>query len=74
MTQSVICPECFMNGPNPCCDLGMSTSLLEEELAERKMRLAEAQADAQRQFLSYADEHACIAVLERALAKAYRFF
>ncbi|TCQ92641.1 hypothetical protein [Pseudomonas sp. JUb52] len=63
-----------MNGPNPCCDLGMSTSLLEEELAERKMRLAEAQADAQRQFLSYADEHACIAVLERALAKAYRFF
>lgn len=63
-----------MNGPNPCCDLGMSTSLLEQELAERKMRLAQAQADAQRQFLSYADEHACIAVLERALAKAYRFF
>ncbi len=69
-----------MNGPNPCCDLGMSTSLLEQELAERKTRLAhahahaQAQADAQRQFLSYADEHACIAVLERALAKAYRFF
>jgi len=64
-----------MNGPNPCCDLGgMSTSVLEEELAERKSRLAEAQADAQRQFLSYADDHACIAVLERALAKAYRFF
>ncbi|MBA1257212.1 hypothetical protein [Pseudomonas oryzihabitans] len=71
-----------MNGPNPCCDLGMSTSLLEQELAERKTRLAHAhahahahaQADAQRQFLSYADEHACIAVLERALAKAYRFF
>ncbi|WP_144953320.1 hypothetical protein [Pseudomonas oryzihabitans] len=69
-----------MNGPNPCCDLGMSTSLLEQELAERKTRLAhahaqaDAQADAQRQFLSYADEHACIAVLERALAKAYRFF
>lgn len=71
-----------MNGPNPCCDLGLSTSLLEEELAERKTRLAQAhahaqahaQADAQRQFLSYADEHACIAVLERALAKAYRFF
>jgi len=58
----------------------MSTSLLEQELAERKTRLAHAhahahaQADAQRQFLSYADEHACIAVLERALAKAYRFF
>ncbi|WP_288449660.1 hypothetical protein [uncultured Pseudomonas sp.] len=58
----------------------MSTSLLEQELAERKTRLAQAhahahaQADAQRQFLSYADEHACIAVLERALAKAYRFF
>lgn len=67
-----------MNGPNPCCDLGMSTSLLEQELAERKTRLAHAHAhahaDAQRQFLSYADEHACIAVLERALAKAYRFF
>ncbi|KTT56786.1 hypothetical protein [Pseudomonas oryzihabitans] len=64
-----------MNGPNPCCDLGgMSTSVLEEELAERKTRLAQAQTDAQRQFLSYADEHACIAVLERALAKAYRFF
>ncbi|MCD4863390.1 MULTISPECIES: hypothetical protein [Pseudomonas] len=64
-----------MNGPNPCCDLGgMSTSVLEDELAERKTRLAEAQADAQRQFLSYADDHACIAVLERALAKAYRFF
>ena len=71
-----------MNGPNPCCDLGMSTSLLEQELAERKTRLAHAhahahahaQADAQRPFLSYADEHACIAVLERALAKAYRFF
>lgn len=67
-----------MNGPNPCCDLGMSTSLLEQELAERKTRLAHAhahaQADAQRQFLSYAGEHACIAVLERALAKAYRFF
>ena len=63
-----------MNGPNPCCDLGLSTSLLEEELAERKTRLVQAQADAQRQFLSYADEHACIAVLERALAKAYKFF
>ena len=65
-----------MNGPNPCCNLGLSTSLLEEELAERKTRLAQAQAqaDVQRQFLSYADEHACIAVLERALAKAYRFF
>lgn len=64
-----------MNGPNPCCDLGgMSTSVLEEELAECKTRLAQAQTDAQRQFLSYADEHACIAVLERALAKAYRFF
>ncbi|MCI1010087.1 hypothetical protein HWE02_12520 [Pseudomonas oryzihabitans] len=65
-----------MNGPKPCCDLGMSTSLLEEELAERKKRLAQTQvqADAQRPFLSYADDHACIAVLERALAKAYRFF
>ncbi|MDR6178816.1 MULTISPECIES: hypothetical protein [unclassified Pseudomonas] len=64
-----------MNGPNPCCDLGgMSTSVLEDELAERKTRLAQAQADAQRQFLSHADDHACIAVLERALAKAYRFF
>jgi len=52
----------------------MSTLVLEDELAERKTRLAEAQADVQRQFLSYADDHACIAVLERALAKAYRFF
>ena len=55
MTQSAHLSEFFMNGPNPCCDLGMSTSLLEQELAERKMRLAQAQADAQRQFLSYAD-------------------
>ena len=29
-----------MHGPNPCCDLGSrSTSVLEEELAERKTRL-----------------------------------
>ncbi|AXA67468.1 MULTISPECIES: hypothetical protein [Pseudomonas] len=64
-----------MNGPTPCCDLGgMSTLVLEDELVERKTRLAEAQADVQRPFLSYADDHACIAVLERALAKAYRFF
>jgi hypothetical protein len=52
----------------------MSTLVLEDELVERKTRLAEAQADVQRPFLSHADDHACIAVLERALAKAYRFF
>jgi hypothetical protein len=64
-----------MNGPTQACDLGgRSTTVLEEELAERKTRLAQAQADAQCHFVSYADEHACIAVLERALAKAYRFF
>lgn len=58
----------------PCEPGGMNTLRLEEELAERKARLAQARAKVQQPMLCYADEKACVAVLEKALAKAYRFF
>lgn len=64
-----------MNRATQPCDLGgMKTSLLEKELAERKARLAQAQSEIHHRFVAYADEQACVAVLEKALAKAYRFF
>jgi len=64
-----------MNRATQARDLGgINTSLLEKELAERKARLAQAQSDVHHRFLCYADEQACVAVLEKALAKAYRFF
>lgn len=46
--------------------------LLEQELAARKSRLARAKIDLHHRFEAYAEEQACVAVLEKALAKAYQ--
>lgn len=46
--------------------------LLEQELAARKSRLAQAKSDLHHRFQAYAEEQACVAVLEKALAKAHR--
>lgn len=53
------------------CDRGSrDIGLLEKELAERKVRLALAKTDLYHRFMSYVDEQAGIAVLEKELAQA----
>lgn len=56
------------------CDVTLSTGLLEKELAERKNRLARVKLDLRHRFAVYAEEQACVASLEKALAKAHGLF
>jgi len=44
---------------------------LEAELERRKQRLERARAELQKRFVAFADEQACVAALEKALAKAH---
>ncbi|NRH40670.1 hypothetical protein [Pseudomonas sp. MS15a(2019)] len=59
------------NAAKACDQSGKGIGLLEKELAERKERLAKSKADLHHRFESYADEKACVAALEKALAKAH---
>lgn len=45
---------------------------LELELEVRKAALEATRADLQKRFLAFADEQECVAILEKALAKAHR--
>lgn len=56
------------------CDVTLSTSLLERELSARKARLARAKTDLHHRFEIYAREQACVASLEKALAKAHGLY
>lgn len=54
-----------------CDQSGKGVGLLEKELAERKNRLARAKLDLRHRFAVYAEEQACVASLEKELAKAH---
>lgn len=62
------------NALKACDQSGRGIGLLEMELAERKQRLAKAKSDLHHRFEVYADEQACVAALEKALAKAHHLF
>ena len=62
-----------MKGYKPC-DVTVSTSLLEKELSARKARLERAKSDLHHRFEIYANEQACVASLEKALAKAHGLY
>lgn len=53
---------------------GKGIGLLEKELAERKNRLARAKLDLRHRFAVYAEEEACVASLEKALAEAHHSY
>ncbi len=63
-----------MKPSNPLCEVTLSTSLLEKELSARKARLERARSDLHHRFEIYAKEQACVASLEKALAKAHGFY
>lgn len=56
------------------CDVTLSTGLLEKELSARKARLERAKSDLHHRFEIYAKEQACVASLEKALAKAHGLY
>lgn len=50
----------------------IDASLLERELSERRARLQRSEADIRHRFQQYAEEKACVAVLEKALAEVHK--
>lgn len=62
------------NAAKACDPSGKGIGLLEKELAERKNRLARAKLDLRHRFAVYAEEQACVASLEKALAEAHRLY
>lgn len=62
------------NAAKACDQSGKGIGLLEKELAARKERLARAKLDLRHRFAVFAEEQACIASLEKALAEAHHLY
>ncbi len=62
------------NAAKACDPSGKGIGLLEKELAARKEHLARAKLDLRHRFAVFAEEQACVAALEKALAEAHHLY